>query len=99
MVNPLPAGALPKNPEPYKRLAERIRELLDDGLSVPCSGSALPVSESVVDRLKAVETLCAGCPALEACAVAGDAESFGVWGGVDRTPAPGAARRSRQAAA
>ena len=41
-------------------------------------------SDSYEGRLIAAD-LCSSCPFLEECKILGEKESFGVWGGVDRT--------------
>lgn len=47
-------------------------------------------SEHYEDRVVAARW-CAGCPVLDACRQAAETndERFGVWGGIDRTPAKG----------
>lgn len=78
-------GALPADPVPYLALASAVLTLSDQGRHPSCAGSPLPTSDDVEDRAEVVRILCPGCPVLEQCRTAGQQETFGVWGGSDRT--------------
>ena len=54
------------------------------------------LSDDATERAAAAE-LCRGCPLTDACAEAGAAERFGVFGGLDRTPKARPAGRTRKA--
>lgn len=75
-------------------LAVALARMVDDGGSTPCAaaGDRLWLSDRAGDREAAVR-LCNGCPVFAECGEAADevGESFGVWGGRDRTGIPGMA--------
>ncbi len=76
---------------PPQRLRLALAEMVEQGELPPCSdGSGRWVSQDRNDRATAAAD-CGFCPILTECAAAADAvrESFGVWGGRDRTPGPG----------
>lgn len=51
---------------------------------VRCAGD-LGFASDLPEVRAASALLCADCPALDACRTAGKAETWGVWGGVDRS--------------
>lgn len=61
--------------------------MADRGDHPPCFGLPGHVSDDPLERRLATQ-ICDGCPVRELCAAVADerGESFGVWGGVDRTP-------------
>lgn len=62
-----------------------------------CDGTGRWLSDHAEIRAKAVE-LCGSCSLIEPCALAGESEDFGVWGGQDRTAQTPAQRRRTQRA-
>lgn len=50
----------------------------------PCADD-LGFTSNIREVRTASAVLCADCPALDACRTAGKAETWGVWGGVDRS--------------
>jgi hypothetical protein len=83
---------------PHEALALALADAVDRGLLIPCAGSEAWTSEDPDDRAAAALE-CAGCPAWDACAVAGEGQVWGVWAGVWRGLTPGPAGRPRKARA
>lgn len=74
-------------------LGQALLELAEQGRATPCQGRRRDrwTSESAEDRAWAASVcVTLGCPVIEVCGAAADEhdERFGVWAGVDRTPAP-----------
>lgn len=75
-----------------EQLTHALADLADQGRRTPCQGRRRDrwTSESAEDRGWAA-TVCStlGCVVLEQCAAAADEqhERYGVWGGLDLTPA------------
>lgn len=83
----------------HEDLRDALAALLDSGDRPPCCWPDVGpwwLSESASDRARAVEH-CHGCAILDPCHAAAEStrERFGVYGGRDRTPAPGAKHRKR----
>ena len=82
----------------WHALNGRLTDLADNGAQLPCwTRGDLFVSEEPTERREAAEW-CETCPALVACSAFADAnrETFGTWGGRDRTPRPKRPSRARQ---
>ena len=67
-----------------RRFQHAADELIRRGITIPCVGGALWLSEDQAERSEAMR-LCGGCLLTELCGDAADArsESFGVWAGKD----------------
>ncbi|MHA6511319.1 hypothetical protein [Tessaracoccus sp. Z1128] len=78
----------------HRLLGDRLHELTDEGVRVPCHGSLLPISEDLDEREFVLLAWCPSCPALDACRAAGAYEQHGVWGGRDVTPQPKTSTRT-----
>lgn len=59
--------------------------LTDDPRRLPCLAGE-PLSEAPEVRDHVATTLCPSCHVKTLCRDAGKRETFGVWGGVDRSP-------------
>lgn len=59
---------------------------------LPCQRYGDPLSDVDEARLAAAEA-CPACAVLDACRAAGKFHKWGVWGGIDRGPTEGRARR------
>lgn len=73
-----------------------VRQALEDRRPVPCIGRDEWISESVEDRVEAVEA-CTYCAVIDQCSATAKAikATSGVWAGIDLEPG---ARRRRNAA-
>ncbi|QWC85533.1 WhiB family transcriptional regulator [Nocardioidaceae bacterium] len=72
-------------------LTARLIVLDDEGVMTPCAADPEAfIGEDRGDREHAAEVCRRTCPALDACARFADAqgETWGVWGGTDRTTYP-----------
>ncbi|MDN5768076.1 MAG: WhiB family transcriptional regulator [Humibacillus sp.] len=69
------------------RLNAALAEMTLQGRAPRCARSGAATSEDPAERAYAADH-CPGCPLLVPCAETGAEErhTFGVWGGVDRTP-------------
>ena len=75
----------------HTRLNGALANAVARGQFVPCAGpwdgDSPWLSDDPDERRWAAER-CTGCPAITECREAGQAEGFGIWGGIDRTPRP-----------
>lgn len=79
-----PEGSRPVSP--HEELTAALVALLESGRRPTCANRGdLWLSDDPGQRTKAARA-CAGCPLTDPCAAVGDAEGFGVWAGIDRTP-------------
>ena len=83
---------LPKLHSPaHQALTAALTSAVARGQFVPCAGpwdgDSPWLSDDPDERAWAAER-CIACPAITECREAGQAEGFGVWGGIDRTPPP-----------
>ena len=81
-----------------EQLSLALAELATQGRRPRCGepgGHEMWLSDDATDRAQAA-SWCAGCAVLTECGAAADEhdEKFGVFGGVDRTPAPTSRRKS-----
>ncbi len=76
-----PRPAAVADPDPHRRLANH---LAHNPQRLPCMAGS-PLSDDPDARNHVADVLCPPCPVLELCREAGQSESWGVWGGVDRT--------------
>ena len=82
----------------HTRLSDALVSAVNRGQFVPCSppwdGDSPWLSDDPDERRWAAR-LCADCPAITECREAGQAEGFGIWGGIDRTPTKTSAQPAR----
>lgn len=84
-----------------ERLNRALAEIARQGLRRNCAEQGeLWISEYAEERQLAIK-LCRGCPILDVCDQTASArrESWGVWGGKDRSRSPGKVGRPRKFAA
>jgi hypothetical protein len=73
----------------HRALIRALDKLRARGGQPPCATEAHPdwwFSDRAAERVEAIR-ICHGCPIRRPCAVAGEYERYGVWGGQDKTPA------------
>ena len=90
---------LPKLDSPaHQALTAALTNAADHGQVIPCTSWGDEnnpwLSDSADDRRWAADR-CRHCPAIEECRQAGQLESWGVWGAVDRTPTKTSAQPAR----
>ena len=90
---------LPKLDSPaHRALAAALTNAVARDLFVPCAGpwdgDSPWLSDDPDERAWAAER-CIACPAITECREAGQAEGFGVWGAIDRTPTKTSAQSAR----
>jgi hypothetical protein len=68
-------------------LDDALLRMAENGQAPPCFGLPGFTSDDPLERAIAAP-ICQTCPLLDLCTAAADErdESFGVWGGTDRTP-------------
>lgn len=74
----------------HARLRLALADALDLGLRIPCAGRrGHQWTSDDPDERATAATACDGCPAFTECGAAVDEtrEKWGVWSGLDRTPA------------
>lgn len=77
------ASMFPPDHAAYRRLRDALTRL-----DAPPCDPVFMLSDDPHIRAEAARLTCPPCPVLEECRDAGRKETFGVWGGKDRTPPP-----------
>ena len=76
-----------------------LTDALDRGQWIHCSSSdAWTSDEADPDEREVAADLCRSCPVVTECAAAGESESWGIWAGEWKGPAPRSTGRARKKA-